>query len=111
MKYHDLLDDVHSVAEEIDEFARRQQIVRLLHRDLHQKLVFQHNVDLSSVYTSSKFVYNAIFGKFMILCLLNFVSLNFVSFLNFVSLFSSPENETKLRRRVFSIFRLQNNQI
>ena len=27
--------------------------------------------------------------------------LNFVSFLNFVSLFSSPENETKLSRRVF----------
>ena len=35
---------------------------------------------------------------------LNFVSNNFVSFLNFVSLFSSSENETKLRRRVFFQF-------
>ena len=41
----------------------------------------------------------------------NFVSLNFVLFLNFVSLFLSPENERKLRRRVFSIFRVQNNEI
>ena len=41
-----------------------------------------------------------------------FKPLNFVSFLNFVLLFSSPENETKLRRRAFfSIFRVQNNQI
>ena len=48
---------------------------------------------------------------FLILSHLNFVLLNFVSFLNFVSLFLSPENETELRRPFFSIFRVKNNQI
>ena len=51
-------------------------------------------VDIEAVHTVALERYNKI--KIMHTFPLNFVSLNFVPFLNFVPLFSSPENEIEL---------------